>query len=148
MNPELIKQAYAYGAAVALQELGFSAQQAQAGGVKLASEKMAEGEEDAGPSAWPGMFGPTAAAIAAPKGKGFSAYGQTMGGQQLGGAVGTLGGAGLGAGAGALASLLSRGKIKPGMGALIGGTGGGILGGIGGGMYGGAKGYRHALEER
>jgi len=45
MNPELIKQAYAYGAAVALHELGFSSQQAQNGGVKLAEAKLAEGEE-------------------------------------------------------------------------------------------------------
>lgn len=72
MNPELIKQAYAYGAAVALQELGFNAQQAQAGGVKLASEKMAEGEEEGG-------MHPALAAL-------------------LGGGAGALGGAALGAG--------------------------------------------------
>lgn len=35
---ELIKQAYAYGAAVALQELGYNTQQAQATGVKLAED--------------------------------------------------------------------------------------------------------------
>jgi hypothetical protein len=40
MDENLIKQAYAYGASVALQELGFNAQQAEAGGVKLAEEEM------------------------------------------------------------------------------------------------------------
>lgn len=148
MNPELIKQAYAYGAAVALQELGFSAQQAQAGGVKLASEKMAEGEEERDPALWPAaMFGPVGAAIAAPEGKGTSAFGRTLGGQTLGMLGGGTAGAGLGAGVGALAGLLSRGKFRPGQGALIGGLGGGYLGMGGGGMYGAAKGYQSALNK-
>lgn len=38
---ELIKQAYAYGAAVALQELGYAPYDAQQAGVKLAMEKEA-----------------------------------------------------------------------------------------------------------
>jgi hypothetical protein len=37
-NQELIKQAYAYGAAVALQELGLDNARAQEGGLKLAEE--------------------------------------------------------------------------------------------------------------
>lgn len=46
MNPELIKEAYEYGAALALQEhCGYGARQARVGAVKLAMEKLAEGEE-------------------------------------------------------------------------------------------------------
>jgi hypothetical protein len=143
MNPELIKQAYAYGAAVALQELGFNAQQAQAGGVKLASAKMAEGEEEGG-------MHPALAAL-------------------LGGGAGALGGAALGAGSAfipglrgtGLANLLSKndtlskgiGRALPkrlinnelanttrnwsGIEAALRGTGGAGLGALGGGLAGG-----------
>jgi hypothetical protein len=86
MNPELIKQAYAYGAAVALQELGFNAQQAQAGGVKLASAKMAEGEEEGG-------MHPALAAL-------------------LGGGAGALGGAALGAGSAFIPGLRGTGAAN------------------------------------
>jgi hypothetical protein len=143
MNPELIKQAYAYGAAIALQELGFSEQQAQAGGVKLASEKMAEGEEEGG-------MHPALAAL-------------------LGSGAGALGGAALGAGSAfvpglrgtGLANLLSKsdtmsrgiGRAMPkrliqnelanpnrawsGIEAALRGLGGAGAGALGGGLAGG-----------
>ena len=167
MKAELIKQAYAYGAAVALQELGFGARDAEAGGVKLAMAKMAEGEEEErdypyivkvpggpeeevenAPNAWaPTLFGPLGAAIAAPEGKKLRATGHTLGGQTLGQVGGGVLGGGVGAGLGALTGLLSRGKINPRQAALLGSYGGGYAGMTGGAMYGANKGYHHALDE-
>jgi hypothetical protein len=162
MNPELIKQAYAYGAAVALQELGFDIQQAQAGGVKLAEDAMfGEDMPEQAPggislqrkqptrrsSALATMFGPVGAAITAPKGKKFDAVKGTAIGELSGGLKGLAAGGTAGAGLGALAALLSRGKIKPSIGATVGGLGGVTLGATGGALYGRNKGYRAALEE-
>jgi len=91
MKAELIKQAYAYGAAVALQELGFGARDAEAGGVKLAMAKMAEGEEEE-----EGMH-PALRAL-------------------IGGSAGAVGGAALGAGSAFIPGLrgpaLARGVQK------------------------------------
>jgi len=83
MKAELIKQAYAYGAAVALQELGFGAQDAEVGGVKLAMAKMAEGEEEEG-------MHPALRAL-------------------IGGGAGALGGAALGAGSAFIPGLRGHG---------------------------------------
>ena len=141
MNTKLIKQAYAYGAAVALQELGFAVQDAEAGGVKLAEAKMAEGEEEEVENA------PIGAAIAAPEGKKLRATGHTLGGQLWGQVGGGALGASAGAGLGALTGLLSRGKINPRQAALLGSYGGGYAGMTGGAMYGANKGYHHALDE-
>ena len=151
MKAELIKQAYAYGAAVALQELGFGARDAEAGGVKLAMAKMAEGEEEEvenAPNAWaPTLFGPLGAAIAAPEGKKLRATGHTLGGQLWGQVGGGALGASAGAGLGALTGLLSRGKINPRRAAFLGSFGGGHAGAAGGAIYGANKGYHHALDE-
>jgi len=141
MNTKLIKQAYAYGAAVALQELGFAVQDAEAGGVKLAEAKMAEGEEEEVENA------PIGAAIAAPEGKKLRAAGHTLRGQLLGQVGGGALGASAGAGLGALTGLLSRGKIDPRRAAFLGSFGGGHAGAVGGAMYGANKGYHHALDE-
>lgn len=83
MKAELIKQAYAYGAAVALQELGFGARDAEAGGVKLAMAKMAEGEEEEG-------MHPALRAL-------------------IGGGAGAVGGAALGAGSAFIPGLRGKG---------------------------------------
>lgn len=45
MDLNLVKQAYAYGAAIALQELGFDAQRAEVASIKLAEDAMEEGED-------------------------------------------------------------------------------------------------------
>lgn len=48
MDNEMIKQAYAYGASVALKEAGYAPQVAEQLGVKLAAEADAEGQEPEG----------------------------------------------------------------------------------------------------
>jgi hypothetical protein len=48
MNNEMIKQAYAYGASVALKEAGYAPQEAERLSVKLAAEADAEGQEPEG----------------------------------------------------------------------------------------------------
>jgi len=146
MKAELIKQAYAYGAAVALQELGFGARDAEAGGVKLAMAKMAEGEEEEG-------MHPALRAL-------------------IGGGAGAVGGAALGAGSAfipglrgtGLANLLSKndrlfegigraipnrlaqnefanaGRNWSGIEAALRGAGGAGAGALGGGLAGGLTG--------
>jgi hypothetical protein len=121
MNPELIKQAYAYGASVALQELGFDTRHAEAGGIKLAEDAMEE-EEDGGGGSNPALQAGLGAAIGVP--------------------AGTLAGLGIG---GALADKKFGKRRHPGdmrgfghhihgagLGALAGGIGGAALGQLGG----------------
>jgi hypothetical protein len=55
MDMNLIKQAYAYGAALALQKLGCDPQQAEEGGIKLAEEAMYDDSE--GSSVGPALGG-------------------------------------------------------------------------------------------
>ena len=172
MNPELIKQAYAYGAAVALQELGYNPQQAEAGGIKLAEEM--EGMEDGGmggeemmpqkrPSAaLPMLFGELGAMGAAPEGKKLRAMEGTSRGGAAGAGWGALGGATGGATLGALASLLAGKKLIPGAAGAVGqlarrvpmgaaaGIGGGLGllgGGVTGNLIGRNKGFRAGIAE-
>jgi hypothetical protein len=94
---ELIKQAYAYGASIALAEAGYPDHEAAAGGEKLASfemQKIAEEEEEEGDS---------------------SSLMRSLGGA----GIGALGGAALGAGGGALAGKLSKSNL---LGRLLKGT--------------------------
>lgn len=169
MNPELIKHAYAYGAALALQELGFEEGQAQVGGIKLAAAKIAEGEEaemmeQRRPSAaLPMLFGEAGAMGAAPEGKKLRAMEGTSRGGSVGAGWGALGGGTAGAGLGALVSLLAGRKLPPGItgaaakaiprripmalgmgaGAGLGALGGGITGGL----IGRNKGFRAGVAE-
>ena len=89
MNPERIKEAYAYGASLALQELGFNEQQAQAGGVKLAAEN------------WEEMGGMTEPEASSKMNPALAAL--------IGAGAGTLGGAALGAGSALIPGLRGRG---------------------------------------
>jgi hypothetical protein len=122
MDENLIKQAYAYGSAVALQELGYDARQAELGGIKLAAAKIAEGEEAAmmeqgagrpeNPSGvLPTLFGGLGG-LAAPSGKKWRGYAGAEAGGQLGGAAGLAGGSLAGAGIGALVNALTKGRLS------------------------------------
>lgn len=82
MNEDLIKQAYAYGASIALQELGFDFQQAEEGGIKLAAQAMYERPES---------------------------QGSTLGGTLGGAGLGALGGLALGAGSAFIPGLKGLG---------------------------------------
>ena len=100
--------------------------------------KTAAGPDEAGSTAWPVLFGPIGGAAAAPRGKGWEAFGKTW----LGGALGGLGGMGGGAGLGALISAIaSKGKVHPE--AVLAGLG---LGGMAGGMAGSGLGYQSAVQ--
>lgn len=120
MDENLIKQAYAYGSAVALQELGFDPQQAEIGGIKIAAAKIAEGEEEAligqlerpeRPSgALPTLFGGLGA-LGAPKGKKWQGFAGTETGGMLGAAAGTAGGALAGSGLAALLNMATKGRL-------------------------------------
>lgn len=92
MHLELIKEAYAYGASLALQELGFSEQQAQMGGVKLAAENWEDVDalEEPVASAPPSRMPKALAAL-------------------LGAGAGTLGGAAIGAGSAFIPGLRGKG---------------------------------------
>jgi len=138
---ELVKQAYAYGASVALQELGYAPTVAEGMAVKLA--------EDPGTAnrILTALLGPLYAGATAPEGQGWKTYGATAGQGNIGALAGAgIGGAG-GAGLGALAALLSRGKFKPGRGALSGGMGGAGLGTVLGQQIGLQKGLTTGYEE-
>lgn len=119
MNPELIKQAYAYGAAIALQEIGFDTQHAEAGGIKLAEDAMEEEDGESNPALRAGL----GAAVGVPGG--------TLGGLGIGeilarrkyGPPGRYGFMRPGA------NYLVNGA---GIGALAGGVGGAALGQLGG----------------
>lgn len=178
MDENLIKQAYAYGSAVALQELGFDAQQAEIGGIKLAAAKIAEGEEEAMMNAsipparpsgvLPTLFG-AAGAGAAPEGKRWAGAAGTEFGGLLGAGAGTVGGGLAGAGIGALVNALTKGragsrmvgKYMPAgapaeaieqaskyMPAAAGALAGGALGNLGGGFYGRNRGFHAAVDPR
>jgi hypothetical protein len=177
MDENLIKQAYAYGSAVALQELGFDAQQAEIGGIKLAAAKIAEGEEEMlaeqmsrpeRPSGvLPTLFGAAGAGVA-PKGKRWAGAAGTEFGGLLGAGAGTVGGGLAGAGIGALVNVLSKGraggrmaqKFTAGAPAEVveraakylptaaGALAGGALGNLSGGFYGRNRGFHAAVDPR
>lgn len=142
MDENLIKQAYAYGSAVALQELGFDTQQAEAGGIKLAAAKIAEGEEEmleeqlkSRPErpggALPTLFGGFGALGSAPKGKKWQGFAGTETGGALGAVGGTVGGALAGGGLAALLNAVTKGRLGN---RLMRRTPAGIKDGLGGGI--------------
>lgn len=149
MNPELIKQAYAYGASVALQELGFGAQQAEVGGIKLAEDAMEEGDDEGGgrnSSLRAGLGAAAGVPIGAYGGGGVGAalarrkYGPPRGTfAPLEGLGHTLGGAGIGALAGGVGGAAlnqlggeSEHPLATSMGAGLGAVPGATVGGLAG----------------
>jgi len=152
MNNEMIKQAYAYGASVALKEAGYAPQVAEQLSVKLAAEADAEGAPPEG--GVPGLgeittkqkvlshlLGPIAAGASAPEGAGAGRFGRTLGYGAAGAGIGGVGGGAAGAGIGALIAHLL--KKDPGMGAVAGGLGGYY----GGGVLGQQLGIRKGLQQ-
>ena len=161
MNPELIKEAYEYGAALALQEhCGYDARQARVGAVKLAMEKLAEGEEGLidpyeedmpGPQgksrAWPALLGATGGvgggvggAIAAPEG-------QKLRGLLGAGVGGMVGGRTLGAlGRGVGRAIQDRSPVHS-LRSLISPSIGQILGSVVGSGAGSYGGYRALVDD-
>lgn len=96
------------------------------------------------------LSGPIGAAMRAPKGEKVEAFNETYMPAMTGGLKGYgaglgIGGAG-GAGLGALAALLSKGRVRPGQGAIMGGVGGGLVGGLTGGTIGRHRGMKRGLE--
>lgn len=138
---EKVKQAYAYGASIALQEVGVEKTASEHMAVKMAEEPTTKQRILAA------LFGPTGAGLSAPEGKGWSSFGHTLGGGLIGSAGGGTLGAGAGAGIGALAALLSKGKIKPKDSALMGALLGGGVGSLGGQQVGFQKGLSRAYED-
>jgi len=150
MNNEMIKQAYAYGAAVALQEAGYAPQVAEQLGVKLAAEADEAPPEDGAPGlgeittkqkVLSHLLGPIAAGASAPEGAGWGRFGRTTGYGAAGAGIGAIGGGAAGAGAGALIAHLL--KKDPAMGAMA----GGLSGYAGGSLLGNQLGIRKGLQQ-
>lgn len=149
---QMVKQAYAHGCRVALQECGYAPQEA----VKVAedmAEEAAAAQQAAPPQhPWsPGVaaaMGPLFSGIAAPEGQGMGTFGDMAGSGMVGGLkglgvgapIGALGGAGLGA--------LLGGAGGRGAGAGIGALAGGALGGLTGVEIGQYQAMRDAFKRR
>lgn len=107
--------------------------------VKLGAD---ESELTTGKRVGTALLGPAFAGLSAPEGRGWDAFGHTMGKGWAGKGLGLLGGGAGGAGLGSLVALLSGGRIPVGAGALVGGG----LGGLGGAITGEQIGLQKGLE--
>jgi hypothetical protein len=143
MNEQIlaqIKMAYAAGSQQALLDAGCTEKVAADESDALAEAAMSDPTTRQKVLAV--LFGPMGAGLSAPEGKGWGTYGKSYARGALGGLGGAAAGGAGGAGLGALASLISRGRIPMGVGAL----GGGALGFAGGGTAGGIKGTLSGQE--